>query len=77
MEEDRILRHDFLLTGIENPTIESLVFYEDFYNCEFESEEIGKSINKKIAAQTFANHVFDAYHISEGTEDNFQTNLKN
>lgn len=73
MEEERILRHDVLLTGINDPTIESLVFNEDFYKCEIESEEIGKSIDKKVAAQTFANHVFDGKSISKETENSFKT----
>lgn len=71
MEEDRIIKLDTTMLDIEEPNIESLVFYEDYTSCEIEVDEIGKSIDKKIAAQAFANHVFDRKSISKETENNF------
>ncbi len=72
MEEDRVIKLETITLDIDKPTIESLVFYEDYITCGIEAEKIGKSIDKKIAAQTLSNHVFDGKSISKETENSFK-----
>lgn len=69
--EDHIIKLDDLLKNVSSPTIESLITETDYNNCGIDSTSLNESSRKKIAAQTFANHVYDKEIVSEKTKENF------
>lgn len=69
--EDHIIKLDNLLKNVSSPTIESLITETDYNNCGIDSTSLNESSRKKIAAQTFANHVYDKEIVSEKTKENF------
>lgn len=69
--EDHIIKLDDILKEASNPTIESLITKQDFDNCGIDRTFLNNTSNKKIAAQTFANYVYDKKSLSTLTIKNF------
>lgn len=69
--EDHIIKLDDILKEASNPTIESLITKQDFDNCGIDCTFLNNTSNKKIAAQTFANYVYDKKSLSTLTIKNF------
>lgn len=69
--EAHTVKLDDVIKDISNPTIESLISTSDFNNCGIDCTSLNNSSNKKIAAQTFANFIYDKKPISTETKENF------
>ena len=69
--EDHTIKLDDIIKDASNPTIESLITPGDFNNCGIDCTSLNNSSNKKIAAQTFANCVYDKNPLSTQTKENF------
>lgn len=69
--EAHTVKLDDVIKDISNPTIESLISTSDFKNCGIDCTSLNNSSNKKIAAQTFANFIYDKKPISTETKENF------
>ena len=69
--EDHTIKLDDIIKDASNPTIESLITPGDFNNCGIDCTSLNNSSNKKIAAQAFANYVYDKNPLSTQTKENF------
>ena len=69
--EDHTVKLDDIIKDVSNPTIETLISPSDFNDCGIDCTSLNNSSNKKIAAQTFANYIYDKYSISTQTKKNF------
>ena len=69
--EDHTIKLDDIIKDTSNPTIESLITSGDFNNCGIDCTSLNNSSNKKIAAQAFANYVYDKNPLSTQTKENF------
>lgn len=70
--KDKIIKLDDILKDVSNPTIESLITKHDFNSCDIDCASLNDNSNKKIAAQTFANYIYDRKILSEQTKENFK-----
>ena len=69
--EDHTVKLDDIIKDVSNPTIESLISPSDFNDYGIDCSSFNNSSNKKIAAQTFANCVYDKNPLSTQTKENF------
>ena len=69
--EDHTVKLDDIIKDVSNPTIESLISPSDFNDYGIDCTSLNNSSNKKIAAQTFANCVYDKNPLSTQTKENF------
>ena len=69
--EDHTIKLDDIIKDVSNPTIESLISPSDFNDYGIDCTSLNNSSNKKIAAQTFANCVYDKNPLSTQTKENF------